>query len=188
MRIVGRAVGLPFGAGLSKDARRVTRPWPATSTKHLTKGSRSPSRVPDLADASAINDWYPGYVHAFVAGHAKELAAKYVAAPALFMVTNADGSYVEFSATDEDAVAALYTGMHQQLVDSGYASANMEPLLIEELTPHTFSLTTSGIRYKADGSELSRIGSVTYLVKRVPDLESPFRIACTVGKMLLPRC
>ena len=172
-------VGRRLGSAL---AHRAPLARALTST-----GSQVPRRTPDPTDITAINAWYPGYVSAFVAGRAKELATKYVAAPAMFMVTNADGSYVELSATDEESVAGLYTRMHDQLVDSGYASANMEPLFIEEATPHTFFLTTSGVRYKADGSELSRIGSVTYLVKRAPDLDSPFRIACTVGRMLPPR-
>ena len=151
-------------------------------------GVPSSFRTPKASDATALKDWYEnGYVQAFVAGDAKKLAHMYAGVPSMFMITNPDGSYTELSAFDEAGLFNIYEGMLTKLAAAGYASAKMDPICIQQLTPHTFVITTKGIRYKADGSELMRIGTAAYFVKSVSDVQAPFRITCTVGEFLPPQ-
>lgn len=148
----------------------------------------SPFKKPNASDMAALRDWYEnGYVETFVAGDAQRLARMYAGVPTVFMITSLDGSYMELSAIDEEGVANIYQGMHEKLAAAGYATAKMDPIEVQQLTPHVFVISTKGIRYKSDGSELMRIGTAAYFVKRVQDEQSQFRITCTVGEFLPPQ-
>ena len=145
--------------------------------------SRSTTNMTDVAQ---LTDWYEGYVKTFVAGDTQMLAEMYAGVPAIFMISNVDGSLSEFSACNVKEAAKVYHDMHVKLSAAGFVSAKMDPIHIQKLTQHVFVLTTAGIRFKADGSELVRIKSAAYLVKRMADAQSPCRITSSMVELSPP--
>ena len=129
---------------------------------------------------SPLDSFISSYVKAFENGDANSIATQYTSAPMVAIVSQG-GEAKSFAPPTAEAVEQLFTGMCKQLKDAGYAGVKFEPNKITKLTPNMNLVSTRGIRYKTDGSELQRLNSSHYLVQ---EDENGFRIRAIFADMI----